>query len=127
MHLTHSEDVEISFPPKILRLPMVKERTGLARSTIYLKISQGEFPKPISLGDRSVGWIEEEITSWIEQRIQSSRPTNEVINGNETKQQSSDRENALTSDNSINSKQDEKAIEEMREESFELHPKTPAF
>lgn len=75
MRLTQSENVEINFSPRILRLPIVKERTGLARSTIYLKISQDEFPKPISLGDRSVGWIEEEITSWIEQRIQSSRNT----------------------------------------------------
>lgn len=63
----------VNFPLKILRLPTVKERTGLARATIYLKISQGAFPQPISLGSRSVGWIEEEITSWIEQRIQTSR------------------------------------------------------
>lgn len=73
MLFTQSKSVEINSLPKILRLPIVKERTGLARSTIYLKISQGEFPAPISLGYRSVGWIEEEITSWIEQRIQTSR------------------------------------------------------
>ena len=70
-------NIEISnykSPLKILRLPAVEDRTGLRRSTIYLKISQGKFPKPISLGGyRSVGWIEEEITSWIEQCIQSSR------------------------------------------------------
>jgi prophage regulatory protein len=60
-------------PLKILRLPAVEDRTGLARSTIYLKISQNAFPAPISLGDRSVGWIEEEINSWIKERIESSR------------------------------------------------------
>lgn len=72
----HAMNIEISNhkpPLKILRLPAVEDRTGLRRSTIYLKISQDKFPKPISLGYRSVGWIEEEITSWIEQRIQSSR------------------------------------------------------
>jgi len=42
----------------ILRLPTVKDRTGLSRSTIYLRISQGKFPKPVSLGGRAVGWIE---------------------------------------------------------------------
>ena len=41
----------------ILRLPDVKSRTGLSRSTIYLRISQNNFPAPISLGGRAVGWI----------------------------------------------------------------------
>lgn len=58
---------------KILRLPTVKAITGLSRSTIYLRVSQGSFPKPISLGARAVGWVESEITDWIAQRIQQSR------------------------------------------------------
>ena len=57
----------------ILRLPTVKTRTGLSRSTIYLRISKGIFPKPISLGGRAVGWLEEDIDQWIEQRIEESR------------------------------------------------------
>ena len=57
----------------ILRLPSVKGRTGLSRSTIYLRMSQGRFPKPISLGDRAVGWIEKEIDEWINSRINHSR------------------------------------------------------
>ena len=57
----------------ILRLPTVKDRTGLSRSTIYLRISEGTFPKPISLGSRAVGWIESEINEWLDQRIESSR------------------------------------------------------
>jgi prophage regulatory protein len=36
----------------ILRLPDVKRSTGLSRSTIYLRITQGAFPKPVSLGGR---------------------------------------------------------------------------
>jgi prophage regulatory protein len=39
----------------ILRLPDVKRSTGLSRSTIYLRITQGTFPKPVSLGGRAVG------------------------------------------------------------------------
>ena len=35
---------------KILRLPQVKEITGLSRSTIYLHMSEGSFPKKIDLG-----------------------------------------------------------------------------
>ena len=57
----------------ILRLPAVKARTGLSRSTIYLRISDGSFPASISLGGRAVGWIEAEIQGWLEDRIQASR------------------------------------------------------
>lgn len=57
----------------ILRLPNVKARTGLSRSTIYLRISEGRFPKPVSLGGRAVGWVEEEITDWLNQQIKASR------------------------------------------------------
>ena len=57
----------------ILRLPAVKARTGLSRSTIYLRISEDRFPKPISLGGRAVGWVESEIQAWLEQQIDATR------------------------------------------------------
>ncbi|BAZ92608.1 phage transcriptional regulator, AlpA [Thiohalobacter thiocyanaticus] len=57
----------------ILRLPIVKARTGLSRSTIYLRISEGTFPKPISLGARAVGWLESEIEDWLAQQVKQSR------------------------------------------------------
>lgn len=53
----------------ILRLPEVKKRTGLARSTIYLRINQGNFPKQLKLGARTAGWIESEIDAWIATQI----------------------------------------------------------
>lgn len=59
----------------ILRLPTVKMRTGLSRSTIYLRVSAGSFPAPVSLGGRAVGWIEKEIDDWLAQRIAASRET----------------------------------------------------
>lgn len=46
----------------ILRLPDVKACTRLSRSTIYLRITQGLWTKPISLGGRAVGWPSSEIT-----------------------------------------------------------------
>ena len=58
---------------RILRLPEIKNRTGLSRSTIYLRMSDGAFPKPISLGGRAVGWIETEIDDWIVYQIKASR------------------------------------------------------
>lgn len=57
----------------ILRLPVVKARTGLSRSTIYLRVSEGTFPRPVSLGGRAVGWVESEIQRWLETRIEASR------------------------------------------------------
>jgi prophage regulatory protein len=57
----------------VLRLPLVKARTGLSRSTIYLRIAEGSFPKPVSLGDRAVGWLESEIESWLSSRVEASR------------------------------------------------------
>jgi prophage regulatory protein len=57
----------------ILRLPAVMARTGLSRSTVYLRISQDTFPLAVTLGGRAVGWIESEIEEWIKQRIDASR------------------------------------------------------
>lgn len=57
----------------ILRLPTVKARTGLSRSTIYLRISEGSFPAPVSLGGRAVGWIEAEVNDWLTHRTEASR------------------------------------------------------
>ncbi len=59
----------------ILRLPAVKARVSLSRSTIYLRISEGSFPKSISLGGRAVGWIESEVNDWLNQQIETSRKT----------------------------------------------------
>jgi prophage regulatory protein len=57
----------------ILRLPAVKTSTGLSRSTIYLRVSQGTFPRPVSLGGRAVGWVEAEVQEWLQRQIEASR------------------------------------------------------
>lgn len=57
----------------ILRLPQVKSRTGLSRSSIYLRMANGEFPESISLGGRAVGWLEQDVDEWIVTRIEESR------------------------------------------------------
>ncbi|AIW16491.1 AlpA family transcriptional regulator [Vibrio tubiashii] len=58
---------------KIIRLPVVIQKTGLSRSTIYLRMSKGTFPQSISLGERAIGWVEEEIEQWVLQRILDSK------------------------------------------------------
>ena len=57
----------------ILRLPAVKARVGLSRSTIYLRVTQGTFPAPVSLGARAVGWIEAEVNEWLTAHVERSR------------------------------------------------------
>ena len=56
----------------IYRLPKVMELTGLSRSSIYLALSNGTFPKPIKLGQRSIGWPESLLIQWKEEREEKS-------------------------------------------------------
>ncbi|HAJ42258.1 MAG TPA: transcriptional regulator [Alcanivorax sp.] len=55
---------------RIMRLTEVIQTTGLARSSIYNRMNEGSFPRPVSLGARSVGWVSDEVQDWVEARIQ---------------------------------------------------------
>lgn len=57
----------------VIRLPEVEKRTGYKRTTIYQKIKNNEFPAPIKMGIRAVGWLESEIDAWLQSRIEVSR------------------------------------------------------
>ena len=54
----------------ILRRKQVEKRTGLSQSTIYLRTQEGTFPRPINLGARAVGWLENEIEAWLSERME---------------------------------------------------------
>jgi len=54
---------------KFLRLPEVKSRTGFSRSSIYLFVQNGTFPRPVRIGGRAVAWLESDIDEWIEARL----------------------------------------------------------
>ena len=64
---------ELKPKEKLLRLPEVKARTGLSRSTIYALMAQNGFPHHVPLGMRCVGWLESEIDAWITDRIARRR------------------------------------------------------
>lgn len=53
----------------IIRRPRVQQRTGLSRSTLYQYIKDGAFPAPVQLGPRAVGWLDSEISDWINARV----------------------------------------------------------
>jgi len=63
------EETNRRFPMRFIKIKEVTNKTGLGRSTVYKFIADGKFPKSISLGDRAVAWVEEEVTEWMETRL----------------------------------------------------------
>jgi prophage regulatory protein len=55
-------------PTRILRLPGVIAVVGISRSNILKKTAAGEFPKPVRLGARAVGWKESDVLAWLASR-----------------------------------------------------------
>lgn len=59
----------------ILRRKQVEAESGYSRSTIYLRISEGLWPKPVSLGPRAVGWPAGEVSAINAARIAGKSDT----------------------------------------------------
>lgn len=53
--------------PKILRRHAVEQLVGLSCSSIYSMMGDGDFPKPVKIGRRAVGWRECDLKDWIAQ------------------------------------------------------------
>lgn len=58
-------------PPtaQLLRLPAVKERTGLSRSSIYRNEAAGTFPRRVKIGENTTAWLAADIDRWIAERV----------------------------------------------------------
>ena len=54
--------------PKILRLPAVMNRVGLGKTVVYALIRRGDFPRPVQLSARAVGWRDHEVEAWVASR-----------------------------------------------------------
>jgi prophage regulatory protein len=52
----------------IIRLPQVIKKTGLSRTTIYTLVKRGDFPKQITLTQRTMGFLESEVDQWLSDR-----------------------------------------------------------
>lgn len=52
------------FPRRFIKLAKVKDYTSLSTSEIYRRIAAGTFPSQVTLGPKSVAWIESEILQW---------------------------------------------------------------
>ena len=55
-------------PLKLLRFPVVREMTGLSRSTIWRLERRGEFPRHHRIAPNVVAWVEEDVSNWIHER-----------------------------------------------------------
>lgn len=54
---------------RFLRMPAVREKTGLGRDSLYRLAHAGKFPKPIKISDRASAWLESEVDQWCASRI----------------------------------------------------------
>ena len=60
---------------RILRMPEVKEMTGLSSASIYKQIRLGRFPEGIKLTARCTGWAISDVEAWIEAKQASKHQT----------------------------------------------------
>ena len=57
---------------QFIRLPQVKEITCLSKSSIYRLIEDGDFPKQVALGARSVVWVRSQVEDWMQQKVSAA-------------------------------------------------------
>jgi len=55
-------------PGKLIRLPLVEDRTGLKKSSVYAGVKNRTFPAPVRLSARAVAWRESDVDQWIAER-----------------------------------------------------------
>ncbi|MBP2444834.1 helix-turn-helix transcriptional regulator [Rhizobium leguminosarum] len=58
---------------RLLALKELKTTKGVpyCKASLYRKISTGEFPRPIRLGENRVAWLESEVDTWIKTHIRA--------------------------------------------------------
>ena len=57
---------------RFIRLPQVKEITCLSKSSIYRLIEDGDFPKQVALGARSVVWVRSQVEDWMQKKVSAA-------------------------------------------------------
>ena len=58
---------------RFLRIREVLRVTGLSRATLYAMVSEGQFPSPVRLRARAVGWRASQVQAWIDDRPQATQ------------------------------------------------------
>lgn len=65
---------QVIIPMQIYRRPEIERRLGISRSTVYLWLRKGQFPPPIKLGQRAIGWRASDIEAWLGGRVNAPLP-----------------------------------------------------
>ncbi len=58
---------------RLVRLREVMSICGLSRSSIYVEVKGGRFPRPVAISGRARAWVRHEVEAWAAQRIRASR------------------------------------------------------
>lgn len=66
---------------RLIRLPEVRLRVGLGRSTIYRRMREGTFPLPHDLGGGAIAWLEADVSAWIASRPRQTALADRQIAG----------------------------------------------
>ena len=53
---------------RFLRVRTVVEMVGLSKSTLYARIRDGSFPRPIQIGAQTVAFLESEVFDWMKDK-----------------------------------------------------------
>ena len=64
-----STESVLNSSPVILRTPAVLALIGLSRTSLWRRVSAGDFPAPVRLGgkgSRAVGWRRADVERWLE-------------------------------------------------------------
>lgn len=64
--------------PLVYRLPQLVQVLQLSKTTIYELMQTGDFPHPVGLTPRSVGWRADEVQAWLKQRPRRKPPDSEL-------------------------------------------------
>ena len=65
-------------PDFVVRKKNACRALGVCSETLRLWVKKGEFPPPIKLGARAVGWMQSDIDAFLERRRQASRPVEQA-------------------------------------------------
>ena len=66
---------------RLLRIDLVCKLTGIPKSSIYVLLNQGSFPRPVQISSRCIAFVEKEVLSWINLRIQERDATSNTAKG----------------------------------------------
>jgi prophage regulatory protein len=68
-----SDSTTSARPIRIIRIRQVLELVGLKKTAVYDLRQKGDFPRPVRITGRAIGWVEEEVHRWIAERRDRER------------------------------------------------------